>query len=264
MTMRTGKTTSDTRSSGNSKSKTTSQWVRRRELEVERIAACWWKLGRAWRFENAAIARGHAAVAVQQLRRMDYTPEERWRLSWLKRAKAEIESTGELSDEVQKEMFLRDRKFRRHWEFLSKVLKERSAEFLVSLGVRRSRAERFAKDPTCLLLLTVDVAIRLIEDEVEERSCAAQIVLQPASDLKAVLSAEPQDRVLKAEAAAERSLQRAIDQLKRCSAAAGGSGTSAGQRSLDSMSQESPGKDDFAKRSQQLLHYQRVEQMRES
>jgi hypothetical protein len=185
------------------------------ELEVERIAACWWRLGRAWRCENAEIARGHAAVAVRQLRRMDYTPDERWRLSWLKKAKSEVESTGELSDEFQKKMFLGNRKFRKHWEFLSEVLKERSAEFLVSLGIRRSRAEQFAKDPTCLRLLTVDVAIRLIQDQVEERSHGAQISLEPASDLMAVLSAEPQDRVLRAEAAAERSLQRAIDRLER-------------------------------------------------
>lgn len=35
------------------------------QLEVERIASCWWKLGRAWRYENAEIALGHANVAIR-------------------------------------------------------------------------------------------------------------------------------------------------------------------------------------------------------
>ena len=146
---------------------------------------------------------------------MGFTPKEKARLRLLERAKSEIESTGVLSDELQEKMFAADWRFRKHWEFLSKVLKERSAAFFVSLGVPRSRAERLVKDPTCLLLLTVDVAIGLIEDRVEKRRGGAQMILEPASDLVAVLSAEAQGRVLKAVAAANRSLQRAIDRLER-------------------------------------------------
>lgn len=118
------------------------------EFEVKRIAACWWRLDRAWKCENAGIAQDQAGVAVRQFARMNPTPNERARLGLLKRAKSEIESTGELSDELETKMFSGDGKFRKHWESLTKVLKERSAEYFVSLGVRRSRAERLVKNPT--------------------------------------------------------------------------------------------------------------------
>lgn len=73
-------------------------------LEVERIAACWWKLGRAWRYENAQIAIAHTRVDEGRLELLRPTAlselpasEYHARLDFLRRAEKEIEATGKIS-----------------------------------------------------------------------------------------------------------------------------------------------------------------------
>src|SRR5579864_6204351 len=44
------------------------------EMMVERIAACWWRLQRALRFESAAITRALSAACEEEAKKMDEGP----------------------------------------------------------------------------------------------------------------------------------------------------------------------------------------------
>jgi hypothetical protein len=185
------------------------------QLEVERIAACWWKLGRAWRYENAEIAAGHVNSALRVHQRMSRTPlssEDQARLVLLRSAEAEIESTDTISDELREKMFAADPEFRKQWESLEKATKEKFSEILAQLRIQFSTADELAQDPASVLLLTTLIAIYMLEHRTEH---LAKSALQTANDRVAIPPAEALDRVLRADAAAERGLSRAIDRLER-------------------------------------------------
>jgi hypothetical protein len=185
------------------------------QLEVERIAACWWKLGRAWRYENSEIALGHANVAIREQEVLSRSPllsEKQARLALLTSVKAEIESTGEMSEEFKARIFAADPEFREQWEFLEKLTKERLGEVLDRLGMRPSVARQLTRDSTYMLLITTEVAIHGIERKAE---WIMQSASKAAHDRVAIPESEALDRVLRADAAAERNLGRAIDRLER-------------------------------------------------
>lgn len=68
------------------------------ELEVQRIALCWWKLSRAWRYENAAIAGDLIRQQTRLNRRDKFSAEDQTRYGLLKEAESEIGATGKISD----------------------------------------------------------------------------------------------------------------------------------------------------------------------
>jgi hypothetical protein len=105
--------------------------------------------------------------------------------------------------------------FRKRWDVLSNVIKERGAEILAQGEVPPSAAEQEIEDPKSFLLLITGTAISLLKNQIEDKKQGVRLTLDPASDLVAVLSAEAQDRVLRADAAAERALNRAMDRLER-------------------------------------------------
>ena len=184
------------------------------QLEVERIAACWWKLGRAWRYENAEIAVGHAnntCFAHERMSGNALLSMEHARLAWLRSAKAEIESTDKISEELKEKMFAADPEFQKEWESLEKVTEEKFRDILAQLKIPFS-AEELSQDPSSMLFLTTVIAIYMIEQRTEH---LAKSALEIASDGTAVPAAEALDRLLRVEAAAERSLNRAIDRLER-------------------------------------------------
>jgi hypothetical protein len=107
-------------------------------LEVERIAACWWKLGRAWRYENAEIA--YELFNVEMSRRGLIWSEgpvshsrlcsEYATLDLLRKAKAEVEATGKISDELKAEMAAADERFQGVWATVEKLNYEWFGRFL--------------------------------------------------------------------------------------------------------------------------------------
>src|ERR1039458_8617276 len=63
------------------------------DLEVERIAVCWWRLRCAWRYENTEISLGHANVAVRVQEAISRNPllsKDRARVALLRSAEVEI------------------------------------------------------------------------------------------------------------------------------------------------------------------------------
>ena len=91
-------------------------------LEVQRIAMCWWKISRVWRYENAQIAvklcARHAELKLEAI-----PSEDQARLVLLKNAELEIEATGRISDELKGKMFA-DREFGKLWESVEAYLNE--------------------------------------------------------------------------------------------------------------------------------------------
>lgn len=77
------------------------------ELEVERIATSWWKLKRAWRYENAELicAQSDVELALEAAQDKEMTPGNRACIALLRSAQAEIRDTGGISDELREKMF---------------------------------------------------------------------------------------------------------------------------------------------------------------
>jgi hypothetical protein len=75
------------------------------QLEVQQIAACWWKRARAWRYENAEIAVPLWARMVALGRSELISSESQPRLALLKKAELEEAATGKLSEELKVSIF---------------------------------------------------------------------------------------------------------------------------------------------------------------
>jgi hypothetical protein len=184
------------------------------ELEVQRIAACWWKHSRAWRYENAEIAfdlvkvERHAELASQEV-----ISSEQPRLDLLRNAAMEIEATGKISDELKGKMFA-DAGFRKLWELAEVDVNELVAE---RVGVSPSTVKKALEaNPDCstnVLLATTRRATHLLLREIGWIAAAGGSKI--ARDQVAIPRAEVLDRVLRAEAATERHRNQAIDQLER-------------------------------------------------
>jgi len=184
-------------------------------LEVERIAACWWKLGRTWRYENAEIAVGHAKATVELYERIGSKvpfPEDQARLALLKSAATELETAGRISDELWEKMFAADPAFRKQWEFFEGLAKEKFGEILSAAKVSTSSPGPPLTDSFALTSVTTQLAILVLE---RKSQMLIDRVWEINSDRVAVPSAEILDRILRAEAATDRSLSRSMDRLER-------------------------------------------------
>jgi len=169
----------------------------------------------AWRYENAEIAVEHLNNTVRAHQRMSRNvllSMEHARLVWLRTAKAEIESSDKISDELQEQMFAADPGFKKEWESLEKVTKDKIADILAHLKMPASISDELSQDPGSVLLLTAVIAIYMIE---QRTAHLAKGALEIASERAAISAPEALDRLLRVEAAAERSLSRAIDRLER-------------------------------------------------
>jgi hypothetical protein len=190
------------------------------QLEVERIAVCWWRLGRAWRYENAEIVSSHLDVEVRHAKlisRSKLSSEEQIRLALLRKAAVEIEDTGKISDELSREILAADAGLQE----LLKSLEEHAKKLFRKTLAQRAELPRSAGDPLVqadldsdqqLLLATVVLAIYTLEHKFE---LLLQICSNVAYDQVAIPKAEALDRLLRAESSAERNLGRAIDRLER-------------------------------------------------
>lgn len=182
------------------------------ELEVQRIAMCWWKLSRVWRYEGAQIA-GNLCTRHAELNRMaTISKEENARLILLKNAEEEIDATGKISDELKGKMFS-DAELRERWESAEKGLDELLSRRLeLPHPMIKEFREANPKSETDFLFGIARHAANIL---VREKALLAQEAAKLVNDIEAIPAAEALDRVLRADAAAERSLSRAIDRLER-------------------------------------------------
>lgn len=184
------------------------------ELEVERIVICWWKLKRAWRYENATNR-----VALRNFGRRELAEQGEWckerdqeedaLIVQLQKAAKELEDTGEILHDLTQSLFAIDPKFESIW----KLLEINAQESLAEPRIARIYQKLSSEERTwALALTTVTRAIGFLKQLGQQRSASiheiaiAQHVIPDGNAL---------DKILRYEAAIERQLSRAVDKLER-------------------------------------------------
>jgi hypothetical protein len=188
-------------------------------LEVERIAACWWKLGRAWRYENSQIRYQQAGVEerMQSLigpnspERASALSVEHAILDLLRRARLDIQFTGKISDELKRKM-ASDWRFQSMWTHIQRATEMQVVGLAGQVSGDNRSAPTDRDDRTKFLLQNIELGIEMQQRRTKE--LVDDIGTCPYDNV-AIPEPGELDRLLRAEAAAEKSLTRAIDRLER-------------------------------------------------
>jgi hypothetical protein len=133
----------------------------------------------------------------------------------------EVEIIGRISDQLKEKMFATKR-IRETWDMVEAIVlkhvsekeiaRKEQAEWLTQFSSENSLSRKDLDISKEALLQTIQLTIHMFEREIEEMIGGG---MRGAYDNVAVPKAEVLDRVLRADAAAERSLQGAIDRLER-------------------------------------------------
>lgn len=182
---------------------------RAEDLEVQRIAHCWWKLKRVWRHENAV---NRVALRNEAWREIQCGPtteeQEKAVISMLWSATKEmITGTGEISQALKQQMFATMPGLEVVWPGIEETSRERMS--LPPLVVTQPLNARLRAD---IGVQIARVAINLIKEFAQttrssfREIAVAQRIIPKRDDL---------ERILRYETAADRSLSRALDRLER-------------------------------------------------
>jgi hypothetical protein len=187
------------------------------ELEVERIAHCWWRLKRVWRYENAAnrVALrdfGRRELAEQADWCQERDKEEDVITQELKTAAEEIQETKELPkdwEELKQRIFAIEPKFESTWKSLECAAQERLATPTISnLSKHLNTKERSLLLP----MFTVTSAIILLEELRQSRNTSVREI---AIAQHVIPNGDALDKILRYETTIERQLGRSVDRLER-------------------------------------------------
>jgi len=187
---------------------------RAEELEVERITLCWWKLKRVWRFEESVNHMGVRDVGKKELTRQEeycrtLDKEEEGMIRELRRAKDEIETTGEVPQDLKQKVFATRPGFEWFWSFFERAGKEQLSNPPLSKKLQGLSPEEHSSLSTWL---TITCAIGFIQKLGQSRTTG---VMEVVFAQHVVPDREVLDRILPYETAVERSLGRALDRLER-------------------------------------------------
>ena len=199
------------------------------ELEVERIAACWWRLKRAWRYENAELTLGRVEVMIRTTIPVPMADGYRTALSLLQAAEKEVKAGKEIPQDLKPNVFAALPALQERWPVVEQLAKQLAQKFAEKqlrrwtatiarrwgMSVRKLTGgyEAPAKpDDHIVALQTIWIAIRFIEVE-----CKYYFdhVVHHAHELAAMPKQDVAEKVLRYEAANDRSLNRALDRLER-------------------------------------------------
>jgi len=187
------------------------------ELEVERIALCWWRLKRAWRYENAMNR-----VALRNLGRRELAEQAEWCkerdkeedaiTEELKRAAEEIQKNQEFPEdweELKQRIFTIEPKFELVWKSLECAAQER----LATPAIAKLSKQLDPKERSLLLAIyTVTSAIVLLEELRHSRNTSVREI---AIAQHVIPNSDALDKILRYETTIERQLGRSVDRLER-------------------------------------------------
>jgi hypothetical protein len=184
------------------------------EIEVERIAICYWRLKRAWRYENAVNLAARrdflrAELAYQEPYCKERDTEERAIILELQNAEKEIEDTGEISPELRQRIVAMLPEFEALWSVSHSSSEKRVKESNV-LGMFQKLSPKWRS--WILARLTVRSGIRYFEQLSNHRWTN---VFETAVGQHAIPNREALDKILRYETTIDRSLSRALDRLER-------------------------------------------------
>jgi hypothetical protein len=186
---------------------------RAEELEVERIALCWWKLKRVSRHENSVTRIAVRHVSKEELARQEYCRTldklEDAIILGLENAKNEMEATGDVPQGFKERIFAIRPGLEAFWPII-----ERAAEDgLKKLDVSKMYEELSPDEQSSSLeWFTVVCAIAFFK---EMRKVRTTGVMEVAVAQHLIPDRNDLDRILRYETAIERNLGRALDRLER-------------------------------------------------
>ncbi len=167
------------------------------ELEVERIAVCWWRLKRAWRYENAV---NHVALSSpkQGATGIYWETFDIVEDAAIAKVQEKTEITEEMLSEF-KELILASSPFIGLWAEFEKA----AAKMCSDSG------EKATNIPPALI---VKAALDFLRVYRERRN---EYTANMATDQGVIPNHEALDKILRYEAASDRSISRALDRLDR-------------------------------------------------
>ena len=187
------------------------------ELEVERLALCWWRLKRAWRYENAtnrAALRnfGRRELADQAEWCKERDKEEDVIIQELQRAAEKIQETHEFPEdweELKQRIFAIEPKFEPVWKLLESAAQERLAAPAIS---KLSKVLDPKGRSVLLAIFTAMSAIILLEELRHSRNTSVREI---AIAQHVIPNGDALDKILRYETNIERQLGRTVDRLER-------------------------------------------------
>lgn len=186
---------------------------RAEEMEVERIALCYWRLKRAWRYENAInLAAKRDFVRAELNDQFEYCDErekeEDSDIADLRRAEKEIEDIGEVSQELRQRILASPGVYGL-WSELEKAV----PEVIKQIGDWETFRKLSPKQQVLTRQLCgIGMTIHLIENVRHRRFTN---VRETAIGRHAIPEDKFLDRILRYETTIEKYLHRAIAQLER-------------------------------------------------
>jgi hypothetical protein len=184
---------------------------------VERIALCWWRLKRAWRYENAMNR-----VALRDLGRRELAEQAEWCeerdkeedpiIQELEKAADEIQKTQESPkdwEELKQRIFGIDPKFEPVWKSLESSAQEGLTEPAIS---KLSKQLNPKLRSSLLAMSTVRSAIIFLEELRQSRNSSVREI---AIAQHVIPNSNALDKILRYETAIERQLSRSVDRLER-------------------------------------------------
>jgi len=182
------------------------------EIEVERIAVCYWKLKRVWRYENAVNLAARRDFVGRELKEQaqyceKLDKEDKAIIGELQNARKEIEDTGQVSQELRQRIFAISPGFEAFWAGLEKDAEQWMEDAYVSkvFGKLKPQKRTQLRD-----ICTVAQAMALLETLPQRRGIN---VIETAIGQHAIPHREALDKILRYEAAVNRDLGRALDRL---------------------------------------------------
>ena len=184
------------------------------ELEVERLALCWWRLKRAWRYENAVNCGALQASAGRELatQRELYKQQDKKDqtiILQLKTAADEIEEKGEISREMKDRIFAIDPGIESMWESMESEPEEKVADpAMLKMWQDLSSEERSSIRAASTVYLRIDFIeqVARLKSSADRENAIAKHVIPDNYAL---------DRLLRYENTIERQLGRTVDRLER-------------------------------------------------
>jgi hypothetical protein len=187
---------------------------RAEELEVERITICWWKLKRVSRYEDSVNHVGVRDIGRKELARQEeycqtLDKEEENIIRELQDAKDQIETTGEVPQNLKQKVFAPRPKFESLWSTFERAAQDQ----LRNPSLSRKLKAMSPEERSCILAwLTITNTIKFVKELGEFRATGVRevVLAQHVIPDRDVL-----DRILRYETAIERNLNRALERLER-------------------------------------------------
>jgi hypothetical protein len=184
------------------------------ELEVERITQSWWRLKRAYRYENAMNKVAQLDIAKRQL--MEYErhlkaleEKEKSFVQLLESSRDEILSAGQIPAELNTKLLALVPEYQDLW-----LDSERPAERVMDQGVLSNTGAKPHKQENASIraLPTPDGFIEGVQMVAEERRA---FLTEIAVAQHVIPNSDAINNILRYETSIERSLNRALERLER-------------------------------------------------